>query len=134
MQQIYAVVVEIKATMTPIDTRHTFFQAPLLCEDALGFKFPIPSEWDYGMVENHIQYRFRAGIGSKSVQLGEWKLFKTKNSEDVITPFSRLLPGLQITMAIMLRPLLPRSENCPIWSCRSRETALVSAGGRVWQV
>ncbi|PVI07738.1 hypothetical protein DM02DRAFT_580489 [Periconia macrospinosa] len=132
MQQMYGVVLEIKASITPVDTRFTFFQTPLACEDALGFKYPIPSEWDYGMVENHIRYRFREGIGSRDVRAGNWELFKTKNSEDVISPFTRLLPGLEITMAIIVTtPPVLSDETCPIFSCRSRETTLAPSRGRI---
>jgi hypothetical protein len=132
MQQIHGVVLEIKASIIPVDTRFTFFQTPLVCEDALGFKFPVPSEWDYGMVENHIRYRFREGIGSRSVKVGNWELFKTKNSEEVISSFTRLLPGLEITMAIIVPTSISSDETCPIFNCRSHETTLAPAGGRIW--
>jgi len=134
MQQIYGIVIEIKASITPIDTRRTFFQTPLLCEDALGFKFPIPSEWDYGMVENHIRYRFREGIGSLEVQLGNWELFKTRNNEQVISPQTRLLPGLEITMAIIVPTPILSDGICPIFGCRSHDTTVACTGGRIWCV
>ena len=131
-QQVYGVVLEIKSTMGTVDTRFTFFQTPLVVEDALGVKFPIPSEWDYGMVENHIQYRFREGIGSQDVKAGNWELFKTKNSKDIILPNTRLLPGSHITMAIIISTPTPSEDICPIFSCRSSVTALAPGGGRFW--
>lgn len=131
-QQIYGVVLEIKASIATVDTRFTFFQAPLAFEDALSVKFPIPSEWDYGMVESHIQYRFREGIGSEDVKVGNWELFKTKNSKDIISPHTRLLPGLEITMAIIVSTLALNDEKCPIFSCQSDETTIAPGGGRIW--
>jgi hypothetical protein len=130
-QQIYTVVLDIKSSIGTVDTRFTFFQVPLLLEDALGFKFPVPSEWDYGMLENHIHYRFREGIGSQDVKAGNWELFKTKNSNDTILPHSRLLPGLEITMAIILSTPILSDERCPITKCQSDKTTVAPAGGRI---
>jgi hypothetical protein len=36
-----------KMTEVPTpDIHHTFFQDPIIVEDALGRKFPVPSEYD----------------------------------------------------------------------------------------
>lgn len=118
--------------MVPVDTRFTFFQAPLVVEDALGFKFTIPSEWDYGALENHIQYRFREGAGSTDVKIGNWELFNTKNSKEIISPGTRFLPGMQITMAIVFSTLISSDWRRPKPRCLSDETTVVAGGGRVW--
>src|SRR5215471_12868984 len=83
-QQTYAIVLEIKKSIASVDTRWTFFQAPLVVEDALGFKFPVPSEYDYGLLENIIQYRFQTGDGSRDVRLGNYELYNTKMSTEAL--------------------------------------------------
>ncbi|KAF2654207.1 hypothetical protein K491DRAFT_601332 [Lophiostoma macrostomum CBS 122681] len=132
MQQIYGVVLEIKASNTPIDIRHTWFQTPLLCEDALGIKFPIPSEWDYGMVASHIRYRFREGIGSRIFLEGHWDLFQTRDSKELIRESTRLLPGLEVTMALIVLPLLSINNSCPVLGCASTETVPTQGESRLW--
>ncbi|KAF2101331.1 hypothetical protein NA57DRAFT_34823 [Rhizodiscina lignyota] len=99
-QQIYGVVLEIRQSLQTVDTRWTYFQAPFVVEDALRLEFPIPSEYDFGMIKNIIQYRFREGTGALQVRNGNYKLFRTEKDHDVITEDARLLPGTVITMAI----------------------------------
>ncbi len=48
----------MKSSQDLRDGRWTFFQAALMIEDALGRKFPVPSEYDYGLLDNIIKYRF----------------------------------------------------------------------------
>jgi hypothetical protein len=33
----------------PLDTRHTWAQAPVTLEDALGRQIPVPSEYDWAV-------------------------------------------------------------------------------------
>ncbi|KAF2631904.1 hypothetical protein BU25DRAFT_474950 [Macroventuria anomochaeta] len=69
-QQIYRVVLEIRDLLTVVDTRWTHFQAPLVVEDVLGYKFPVPSEYDFDLLDTIIRQRFRSGIASKDIIAG----------------------------------------------------------------
>jgi hypothetical protein len=131
-QQIYIIVLEIRESICLVDTRWTFFQAPLIVEDALGCKFPVPSEYSYGMLENIIRYRFRQGDGSREVRAGNYELFKAKNSSQVLSEEVRLLPGTEITMAIIIHTQTPDDETCPMARCGSTGSAAPTRGGRVW--
>lgn len=46
--QIYSVLLEIRSSVTRIDTAFTWFQEPVKFEDALGCVFPVPSEYSFG--------------------------------------------------------------------------------------
>jgi hypothetical protein len=83
------VVLEIKGSLATADTRWTFFQAPLLVEDALGFKFPVPSEYDYELLNAIIKHRFLEGPGSLEIKAGNYELFNTKNSKQVTSAAAR---------------------------------------------
>ncbi|KAL9087897.1 MAG: hypothetical protein Q9165_006459 [Trypethelium subeluteriae] len=133
-QQTYAVMLEIKSSLSGPDTRWSFFQAPLAVEDALGYKFPVPSEYDFDLLEAVIKQKFKTGPGSLDVRAGNYEYFTTKNSNDVLTKYTRLLPGTAITMAILVvRPTLT-DEICPMPGCDSIQTAESSTGGRTWYV
>lgn len=85
-QQIYTVVLEIKDSLSLGNTSWTYFQAPLIVEDALGFKFPVPSEYDFELLDTIIKHRFLEGPGSSEVEAGNYELFNTKNSRQVSQP------------------------------------------------
>ncbi len=101
-QQIYTVALEIRSAIGPGDIRWSYFQAPLIVEDALGFKFPVPSEYDHELLDTIIKRRFLEGPGSLDVALGNYELFHTRNSSEVNSPQLRLLPGTFISMAILV--------------------------------
>ena len=132
-QQMYGVVLRIEASLPTLDTRRTFFQDPLLVEDALC-KFPVPSEYDFQLLDEIIRFRFKAGPGSRDVEMGNYELSKTRRSDQTVTASTRLLPGTAITMAILvsIRPLT--DECCPMPKCLSDRTAPTSDGGRLWWV
>ncbi|KAF2797253.1 hypothetical protein K505DRAFT_298803 [Melanomma pulvis-pyrius CBS 109.77] len=138
-QQTYTVLLEIKSSLSEPDTRWSFFQVPLVIvveviEDALGCKFPVPSEYDFDLLEAVIKQRFKTGPGSLNVQAGNYEYFKTKNSNDVLSRTTRLLPGTAITMAIIVvRPTLT-DQTCPMPGCGSIQTAEPPGGGRTWYV
>lgn len=117
---MYGVVLEIRSSLAIVDTRWTFFQAPLTIEDALGFKFPVPSKYDYQLLDTIIKYRFLDGPGSIEVKVGNYELFKTKDSEQVLSASIRLLPGTNITMAIFIGKLKHIGNSCPMPLCGSR--------------
>jgi hypothetical protein len=59
------------------------YQAPFIVEDALGFKFPVPSEYDYDLLDAVIKEKFKAGPGALEVKANNYEYFKTSNSDDV---------------------------------------------------
>ncbi len=105
-----------------------------MVEDALGFKFPVPSEYDFHTLEAIIKHRFKDGPGSQEVKIGNYELVNRKNSSEVVTASSRLLPGTNITMAVLLRGSGFSDNICPIRRCRSLKTAASPGGGRIWYV
>ncbi|KAL1591739.1 hypothetical protein SLS60_011738 [Paraconiothyrium brasiliense] len=132
-QQTYAVILEIKNSLAGPDIRWSFFQAPLVVEDALGYKFPVPSEYDFDLLDAVIKHKFRSGPGSLDVKAGNYEYFNTKDSNNVLSTTSRLLPGTAITMAvIVVRPILT-DETCPVRGCDSAQVVESSAGGRTWR-
>ncbi|KAH7077365.1 hypothetical protein FB567DRAFT_608462, partial [Paraphoma chrysanthemicola] len=130
-QQIYTVVLEIRNSLTTVDTRWTHFQAPLVVEDALGFKFPVPSEYDFNLLDSIIQTRFKQGAGSREVRSGRYELCKSKKRSETVTAASRLLPGTAITMAIIVDTSINESM-CPMPHCRSTEASICPGGGFIW--
>ncbi|KUJ10036.1 uncharacterized protein LY89DRAFT_710862 [Mollisia scopiformis] len=133
-QQIYGVVLEIRESLATPDAKWTFFQAPLIVEDALGLKFPVPSEYDFGLLNAIIKHRFLDGPGSVEVQTDNYELFSAKNSQVVISENVRLLPGASIIMAILLYKPASKvytDETCPMPRCGSTLTTAAPGGGRI---
>ena len=128
-QQIYTVVLEIRNSMPVADTRWTYFQAPLVVEDALGFKFPVPSEYDYDMLDNIIKHRFRTGPGSAQVARGSYAL--KQFTWDGPATSTRLLPGAVLTMYVFLNES-PINKACPMPRCGSIQASYYPGGGFVW--
>ncbi|UPX13923.1 uncharacterized protein EKO05_0004418 [Ascochyta rabiei] len=133
-QQIYTVVLEIRNSLTVVDTRWTHFQAPFTVEDALGFKFPVPSEYDFALLDSIIQIRFKRGAGSKEVKSGKYELCKSKKRSETVTATSRLVPGTAITMAIIVDTAMVNESTCPMPHCRSRQASACPGGGFIWYV
>ncbi|KAJ6032237.1 hypothetical protein N7540_002969 [Penicillium herquei] len=128
-QQTYSIVLEIKSSLAPIDPRWTFFQAPFVVEDALGLKFPVPSEYDFELLTAIIKHRFQEGPGSGEVQAGDYEIFKTKNRKTALSSGDRLLPGTAITMAVIVKQRNPTGEACPMPQCGSDEVIPMPGGG-----
>lgn len=107
-----------------------------MVEDALGFKFPVPSEYSYELLIHIIHHRFQDGEGARDVEADNFELCKRNNSKDIITEQFRLLPGTEIIMAIIVeRPtstLVSSEEVCPMPRCESAITTVAPAGGRTW--
>lgn len=125
---------DIKNSLAGPDRRWTFFQAPLVVEDALGYKFPVPSEYDFDLLDAVVQHRFKTGPGSLEIQAGNYEYFKTKDSNDVLSRTSRLLPGTAITMAIIVTHSALTTKIYPMPRCRSLQTVESPGGGRTWYV
>jgi hypothetical protein len=136
-QQIYSIVLEIRGSFAAPNAKWTFFQAPLIVEDALGFKFPVPSEYDFELLNVLIKHRFLEGPGLLEVRADNYEIFSAKNSQDIISENVRLLPGTSIIMAILLDK--PASQiyidkTCPMPRCGSTLTKAAPGGGRIWCV
>jgi hypothetical protein len=117
------------------DIRWTHLQDPVLVEDALGRKFPVPSEFDFTLLERIIQHKFSEGPGSIEVSHGDYQVRDAKNRNLVLAASSRLRPGSSLFMAILVakppRGVLSDLE-CPMPRCYSVETTQVEGGGREW--
>ncbi|KAH6860841.1 hypothetical protein BKA58DRAFT_448594 [Alternaria rosae] len=68
-QQIFAVVLEIRDSNKVMDTGWTYFQDPFVVEDAFGRKFPVPSEFDYDMLDTIDRRKFQTGVGSQDQEV-----------------------------------------------------------------
>lgn len=130
-QQIYTVVLEIRDSVSIVDARWTHFQAPYTVEDALGYKFPVPSEYDFTTLEGLIQIRFRQGPGALEVSEGSYELLKSSKRSENITATSRLLPGTAITMAIII-DADTSGRACPMPRCQSLQASICPGGGFTW--
>jgi len=129
-QQIYAVVLEIRDSRRAVDTGWAFFQDPFVVEDAFGRKFPMPSDFDFYMMEQYIRHRFREGAGSQDVALGNYELLRSKQRSSIITTTSQLLPGTAIVMVIIVER---NTENsCPMGRCNSTQSIPCPSGGFTW--
>lgn len=136
-QQIYGIVLEIRGSLASPDAKWTFFQAPPVVEDALGFKFPVPSEDNFELLDAIIKHRFPEGPAWSEVQAGNYEIFSAKNSKVVISENMRLLPGASIIMAILFDKSASKvdtDETCPMPRCGSTVTTAAPGGGRIWYV
>ncbi|OAK98669.1 hypothetical protein IQ06DRAFT_22129 [Phaeosphaeriaceae sp. SRC1lsM3a] len=135
-QQIYTVVLEIRDSVTSVDTRFTYFQAPYQVEDARGFVFPVPSEYSLDELENIIIYKFRMGAGALDVQQGNYELCNTKRRSKRVMSTDDLRPGMAITMAIIITKSITGGHDsiCPMPRCESSDIAANPGGGFRWYV
>ncbi|KAF3040939.1 hypothetical protein E8E12_007860 [Didymella heteroderae] len=129
---INTVVLEICNALTVVDTRWTLFQAPLVVEDALGFKFPVPSEYDFDKLDTIIRQRFKTGFASREVAAGNYELCKANDRSFTLSELSRLLPGTSIIMAIVVVAQGPHDMRCPMPHCKSRQALPWLNGGYTW--
>ncbi|KAH7130699.1 hypothetical protein B0J11DRAFT_548958 [Dendryphion nanum] len=131
-QQIYTIVLEIRNHVTSVDTRWSFFQEPVVIEDAFGFKFPVPSEYDFDMLQTIIQLRFKDVPGSSEVRLGNYELCETRCRDKRLNKNARIHPGAEITMAMIVGVASPEVQACPVPSCGSSRVVLHAKGGMIW--
>jgi ubiquitin domain-containing protein len=104
-------------------------------EDPFGHKFPVPSEYDFPLLQASIRQKFSGdGLIPKMVQGGEYELSYASNSSQIISVESRFKPGSQVIMAVILSKLIANRELCPMPRCNSAEAKAVSGGGYRWQV
>lgn len=135
-QQIYAVVLNIQSSLKGPDVRWSHFQQPLLIEDALGRKYPVPSEGDFGMLKAILEHKFKDGPGAEHVRVGNYELCRSSRRSEVLDPATRLLPGTAILMAIILTAPTVRMNTttcCPMPQCQSTEaTPCLKGDGLIW--
>jgi hypothetical protein len=130
-QQIYGVLLEVKGSI--VDIRWTYFQAPMQVEDALGYKFPVPSEYEFSLLQNIIYHRFQDdGQVAVMVQRGGYELSYANNSHQTLSSGVRLRPGSQVIMAVILEKEVVNQRACPMPRCKSMEATAVSGGGYRW--
>lgn len=133
-QQIYTIVLEIRASVLGMDTRFTYFQAPVRVEDALGRVFPFASECSIEALNAEIKARFKNGPGKKQVSAGDYEIFNAKNTDQILTISGHniLLPGMSINMAIVLENEFAAGDQCPVPNCTSETFVEAVGGGRTW--
>lgn len=134
-QQIHTVVLDIRTSIAHRpDTRWTFFQDPVMLEDALGRKLPIPSEYDLSLLDTILKHRFRTGPGASQVCAGDYQILDSRERQRVFTSGFRLRPGSSLIMTILIGrpPVVLSDETCPMPRCRSTMTTVVAGGGRTW--
>ncbi|KAM7186431.1 hypothetical protein V8F33_011824 [Rhypophila sp. PSN 637] len=125
-QRIFEAVVQLQASVSAIsvDTRWTYFQAPVKVEDALGRVFPVPSEYSMCELEALLRCRFRKGPGRKQVRYGDFKLTDRRNKAVINrATMPELIPGLDIIMSIVISVIAGDNlEACPVIECSSKNT------------
>ena len=133
-QQIYKVMLDVKSSLSSIDTSHTFFQPPICVEDPLGRKFPVAAESSLECLLEIIRHRFQSGPGWQDVKIGNYELCDANFPKQAITSSAQLMPGRAITMAFIIsRPASPE-EACPISNCKSQQNEWMPNGLHKWCV
>ncbi|KAH6667677.1 hypothetical protein B0J14DRAFT_169503 [Halenospora varia] len=116
--------------LPPPDLHHTWAQAPIRFEDALGRVIPVPSEYDWDMFEAIIHTRFKDGPGHTKVRSQEYELFFFGvNVTPIRAAGYRPTPGMWITMTFIVGQYAG-SQRCPRLGCTSREFAFLSGGAK----
>jgi hypothetical protein len=135
-QQIYRVVLDLHGSVrNHPDCRWTFLQDPVAVEDALGREFPVPSEYDFALLDRILQHKFKTGPGSFEVQGGFYQVLDSRNRSTVLSTESRLRPGSSLIMALMIglpSSLVFSEQRFPMPECTRTGTRAVQGGGQIW--
>jgi hypothetical protein len=118
--------------MARVDTRFTFFQAPVRVEDALGRVWPVPSEYSMDDLQAILLSKFIGQPGHGEIEAGNYEVINQQDSRQAITANHALTPGMNIVVAIVMQSVVGRDEVCPVTSCQSKETIEMLSGGRKW--
>ena len=154
--QIMSFIANHQASNPSPDLRYTWAQEPIRFEDAMGRVIPVPSEynWEASRSLSHtmvmfysyvlgqkleaiITAQFNNGPGYKKICAGEYELFNTLDSSQIISRAESelLTPGLSVTMAIVIWQYHSGKTNrCPRPGCRSDKFTSNESGGRTWYV
>lgn len=101
-QQMYAVVLEIRERLhASPDTRWTFFQDPLVVEDPYGYRFPVPSEYDYTLLKAVVTTKLQASSCSEDIVNEHFMLYYANISGPMPCPKRPLRPGGLIIVTIL---------------------------------
>jgi hypothetical protein len=133
--QIMTFIVKLQTTPPSPDLRYTWVQEPVKLEDALGRVIPIPSEYSWSKLEAVILEQFSTGPGSDKVSSGEYELFNTLDSSQILSKseVECLTPGMSITMAMIVGKYGKRAlDRCPRVGCKSMKITPNEAGGWIW--
>lgn len=126
----------MRESVLRIDTRFTWAQAPVKFEDALGRVYPIPSEFSLGILRAIIELQFRNVPRSSYVKRGQYEVYNARKPSEFLSDAEdmQLLPGMQLTMAVLIEDDELRKEPtfCPIMSCGSTKTFFLHGGRRRW--
>lgn len=134
-QQIYTVVLDVRDTLTSPATRWTYFQTCIKVEDALGIAFTVPSECDYHMLVTIIQRRLKTGAGATDVYVGNYELCMTNKRSELIKDGTKLVPGVAITMAIIMTSATATSHtSCPMPGYGSQKVTACLGGAYIWYI
>ncbi|TGO66662.1 hypothetical protein BOTNAR_0056g00010 [Botryotinia narcissicola] len=118
-QQMLRMASDIRGMLPSVDTRFTYFQAPVKVEDALGRFFPMPSEYSFDDLLSNGDYEFLNGKNRKQI---------------ISTGYCErrgFLPGSTLTMVIILDDVLKHGDEFyPMPRCGSRTSSPVIGGGR----
>lgn len=79
-QQIYTIMVELRASLPGIDNRFTYFQAPVRVEDVLGRVSSFSLECIIEALKAEIKTRFKKGPDKTVVMAGDFEIFNAKNT------------------------------------------------------
>ena len=125
---------EISANTGGIDTRFTYFQAPVKVEDVLGRRFVFPSEFSVSTLHTEIVARFKDGPGKLEVAAGDYEIFNTENTDDSLDAAggSILLPAMSVSMAILRERSDDESQMCATLGCMSSTAITAPGGGKIW--
>lgn len=85
------------------------------------------------MLRAVISARFSSGPGHKKVHAGEFEIFNTSDTTQLLSEldFQSLVSGMKITMAFVVGRYRHRAlEECPRPGCKARNFVGKSAGGR----
>ncbi|PSN71986.1 hypothetical protein BS50DRAFT_583594 [Corynespora cassiicola Philippines] len=115
-EHIYAILVQIRDSSASIDTRHTWFQDPVVIEYPFGIKFPVPSEYGCTLMGAVVFHKFMENEYGKGVN--EDRIIEMFYSDDPDIPIKKtcpLLPGRTIIAAPVPyhRPFEYWTKYCP---------------------
>jgi hypothetical protein len=104
-------------------------------EDALGYKFLVPSEYDFSLLQVIIQHRFQEdGEVGALVHKGDYELSYANNSDQILCATGRMKPGSHVVMAIILENGVANRNICPLPRCASKDIDSATGGGYKWYV
>jgi hypothetical protein len=128
------ILLEIRSSLNGIQTQHTFFQSPVRVEDALGRVWPIPSEYSTADLHALVRSKFIGSPGQIDVETGNYEVFNQQNHRQIIVAEANasLIPGMRVTMAVVLQSTASGQGACPVATCRSSRSFESPGGGQKW--